>query len=122
MSVFGPGIPVLRVFDEALARRHYMDGLGFAVDWEHRFEPGMPLYAQVSRGDVRLHLSAHYGDGTPGSVVWIPVEDVRALYAELSDRFDVLGQRPGFEPDGPGGPGFAVGDPFGNHLRFAQPS
>src|SRR6185369_5345035 len=31
-----PPIPVLRSFDWALARRFYVDWLGFAVDWEHR--------------------------------------------------------------------------------------
>jgi len=40
---------VLRSFDEAKAREFYVDFLGFTVDWEHRFEPGMPLYMQVSR-------------------------------------------------------------------------
>ena len=120
LSAFGPAIPILRFFDEKLAYRHYLDGLGFALAWEHRFEPGMPLYAEVTRGDIRLHLSGHYGDGTPGTALWVPVADVRALYGELTARSDVLGQRPGFEEHGPGGPGFTIGDPFGNHLRFAQ--
>ncbi len=116
------GIPVLRIFDEELARRFYVDALGFTVDWEHRFEPELPLYMQVRRDDLVLHLSEHYGDGAPGGVVWIPVADARALYDELSAvPFDLLHQRPGFEPDGPGGPGFSIGDPFHNHLRFAQP-
>ena len=118
----GPAIPILRIFDEAVAYRHYLDGLGFVVDWEHRFEPGLPLYAQVSRGDIRLHLSGHYGDGTPGTALWVPVADVTALCAELRGRFDILNQRPGFEEHGPGGPGFTIGDPFGNQLRFAQPA
>ncbi len=116
------GIPVLRIFDEELARRFYVDALGFTVDWEHRFEPELPLYMQVRRDDLVLHLSEHYGDGAPGGVVWIPVADARALYDELSAvPFDLLHQRPGFEPDGPGGPGFSIGDPFHNQLRFAQP-
>ena len=114
-------MPILRIFSVAKAGEFYVDYLGFAVDWEHRFEPGMPLYAQVSRGGIRLHLSGHYGDGTPGTAVWIPVADVRGLYDEVRERFDILNQRPGFEEHGPGGPGFSIGDPFGNHLRFAQP-
>ena len=36
-------IPILRLFDEAVARAFYIDFLGFAVDWEHRFKPGLPL-------------------------------------------------------------------------------
>jgi hypothetical protein len=117
------GIPVLRSFDEALARRFYIEALGFTVDWEHRFEPELPLYMQVSRDDLVLHLSEHYGDGSPGGVVWIVVDDVRAWYDEIRKvPFELLHQRPGFEKDGPGGPGFSLGDPFHNQLRFAQPA
>ena len=42
-------IPLLRIFDVASARDFYLGFLGFGVDWEHRFEPGAPLYLQVSR-------------------------------------------------------------------------
>jgi hypothetical protein len=45
----GSPIQILRMFDEARAREFYMDFLGFAIDWEHRFAPGLPLYCQVSR-------------------------------------------------------------------------
>jgi glyoxalase superfamily protein len=52
---------ILRIFDEAKAK----------VDWEHRFEEGLPLYMQVSRDGSVLHLSEHRGDGTPGVAVRI---------------------------------------------------
>jgi catechol 2,3-dioxygenase-like lactoylglutathione lyase family enzyme len=120
--VSGPAIPILRIFDVPLAHRFYLEALGFSVDWEHRFEPEMPLYEQVSRDGILLHLSEHVGDGTPGSAVWIPVDDVRSLYEEFrAAPFEARKQNPGFHADGPGGPGFTVGDPFGNHLTFAQP-
>ena len=48
-------VPILRSFDEAKAREFYIDWLGFVVDWEHRFEPGLPLYMQVSRDGIALH-------------------------------------------------------------------
>ena len=57
----GKTTPILRIFDEAKAKEFYVDFLGFKVDWEHRFEPGLPLYLQVSRGDCVLHLSEHSG-------------------------------------------------------------
>jgi len=57
----GQTTPILRIFDEAKAKEFYVDFLGFKVDWEHRFEPGLPLYLQVSRGDCVLHLSEHSG-------------------------------------------------------------
>ena len=47
-------IPILRNFDEAKAREFYLGYLGFQVDWEHRFEPGMPLYMQTAPWNARL--------------------------------------------------------------------
>ena len=41
--------------------------LGFRVDWEHRFRRAAPLYMQVSRDGLVLHLSEHHGDACPGS-------------------------------------------------------
>jgi hypothetical protein len=45
-------ITILRIFPGVEASRFYLDFLGFAVDWEHRFGEGMPLYQQVSRDGV----------------------------------------------------------------------
>lgn len=69
-------IPILRIFDEAKAREFYIDWLGFAVDWEHRFEDNMPLYMQVSKADVLLHLSEHHGDACPGAKILIECNDI----------------------------------------------
>ncbi|MEV6274401.1 glyoxalase superfamily protein [Nocardia sp. NPDC051832] len=113
-------IPVLRMFDVAKAYEFYRDYLGFTVDWEHRFGDNFPLYAQVSRSAAKLHLSEHHGDGTPGSVVWIAVDDIHAFHAELAPK-DYRYAKPGCPEDGPGGPGFDLTDPFSNTLRFAQP-
>lgn len=117
----GSAVPVLRIYDEALAREFYLDYLGFDIEWEHRFERGMPLYARLRRGGTVLDVSEHHGDGTPGSVVWVPVRDARALHVELSARPHPR-LRPGIEHDAPGGPTIEVTDPFGNVLRFCQDS
>jgi catechol 2,3-dioxygenase-like lactoylglutathione lyase family enzyme len=98
----------------------YVDHLGFTLDWEHRFRPGMPVYAQVSRSSTVLHLSEHHGDGSPRAAVWIPVHDVYKLHEELLGRADAPLQ-PAVEPDAPGGPTMQIVDPDGNKLRFAQP-
>ncbi|OBI46096.1 bleomycin resistance protein [Mycobacterium kyorinense] len=115
----GPPVPLLRIFDVAGALEFYCDYLGFRRDWEHRFEPDLPAYIQVSRSDVVLHLTEHYGDGSPNTVLWIPVGDVDALHAELIGRRHGY-SRPGIENDAPGGPTMTVVDPFGNQLRFCQ--
>jgi catechol 2,3-dioxygenase-like lactoylglutathione lyase family enzyme len=62
------GVPVLRIFDVPRAREFYVDWLGCRVDFEHRFDTKSPLYMQVSRDELVLHLSEH---GTPGSTVYI---------------------------------------------------
>ena len=59
-------IPVLRIYDIAKAKEFYVDFLGFRIDWEHRFDENAPLYMQVSRSGMKLHLSEHYGDGGRG--------------------------------------------------------
>ena len=66
MPQFEQTIPILRIFDEAKSKEFYVDYLGFAIDWEHRFEPGLPLYMQVSRDGLVLHLAGHHGDCCPG--------------------------------------------------------
>jgi len=109
--------PILRIFDVAKAKAFYVDLLGFRIDWEHRFEPGYPLYMQVSRDGVRLHLSEHHGDGTPGSVVFVEITGLDAYHAELQAK----GSRAEIEP----GPNanmrvLNLWDPFGGRLRFAE--
>lgn len=109
--VFEHGIPVLRIFDVAKALEFYVDFLGFTLDWEHRYAPDLPLYAQVSRSGLVLHLSEHYGDGTPGSVVWVKTKNARALFAELRAKKAKFA-RPGDADEA------SLTDPFGNVLRF----
>lgn len=77
------GIPILRIFDETKAKEFYLDFLGFHMDWDHRFGPNMPLYMQVSRSGLQLHLSEHHGDASPGSTVFVWMQGIDALHAEL---------------------------------------
>ena len=86
----GQPTPILRIFDEAKAREFYLDFLGFAVVFEHRFGPGMPLYMGVRRDGCVLHLSEHHGDASPGAAMPWGTRDM------------------------------AVADPFGNRLTFTS--
>jgi len=115
---FGPCVPILRIFSVEKAMEFYLGFLGFALDWEHRFGDNFPLYAQVSRAGLKLHLSEHHGDGSPGSAVFLPMVGVDALHRELLDR-DYAYAKPGIETD-PWGRNFEVADPFGNRLRFTE--
>ena len=116
---FGSAVPVLRIFDLDRAREFYIHWLGFTIDWEHRFDDNAPLYLQVSRGNLVLHLSEHSGDGTPGTVVYITAKDVTGLHAELQTRpYRFL--NPGLGEGATGGPCLDLLDPFGNSLRIEE--
>lgn len=116
---FGRTIPILRMFDEAKAREFYLDFLGFTIDWEHRFEPGAPLYMQVSRDECILHLSEHHGDSTPGSAIRIDTSDIDAFHAELTSK-QYKYARPGINEMPWGTREVSVADPFGNKLTFTS--
>lgn len=112
-------VPVLRIFSVEKAREFYVGFLGFTVDWEHRFEDDAPLYMQVSRGAICLHLSEHHGDGTPGSVVFVDVTGLDGFHAEITGRgYRYL--RPGVEELPWGTREMQVIDPFGNRIRFSE--
>ena len=111
--------PILRIFDEAKALDLYVGFLSFTLDWEHRFEPGLPLYAQVSHAGLTLHLSGHHGDASPGSTVFVYMRGIRAFHAELIGR-NYANMRPGLESL-PWGLQVEVTDPFSNRIRFCEP-
>jgi catechol 2,3-dioxygenase-like lactoylglutathione lyase family enzyme len=113
----GKTTPILRIFDEAKAREFYVDFLGFKVDWEHHFEPGTPIYMQVSRDHCVLHLSEHHGDATPGAGLRIETPELDALHQELTaKRYKYA--RPGIEQMPWGTRDMSIKDPFGNRLTF----
>jgi len=114
---FGNTTPILRIFDEAKAKEFYLDFLGFVIDWEHRFEPGLPLYMQVSRGECVLHLSEHHGDCCPGASLRIETDDIDALHSELTSR-EYEHARPSIESTPWRTRELSVHDPFGNKLTF----
>ncbi|HKS20544.1 MAG TPA: glyoxalase superfamily protein [Bradyrhizobium sp.] len=116
---FNGVIPVLRIFDVAKADEFYIGFLGFSVDWDHRFDPKAPLYRQVSRGNLILHLSEHHGDACPGSQVRVVMLGVEAFHREISAK-DYGYMRPGIEKTPWGTLETVVTDPFGNRIRFCE--
>ena len=112
------GIPIIRIFSEAKAKEFYLDFLGFRLDWEHRFEADFPLYAQVTRSDLTLHLSEHHGDATPDSAVFIPVTDIAALQQELLAK-EYKYAKPSIETVD-WGRVMQIMYPYGNCLRFCK--
>ena len=112
-------VPILRSFDEGKAREFYVEFLGFSVDWEHRFEPELPLYMQVSRDGLVLHISEHHGDATPGSHIRVEIKGLREFHAELiAKRYK--NNRPGLERPEWGGLEVTVVDPCRNLITFTE--
>jgi len=120
MKIHAP-VPILRIFDEQAALRHYVQYLGFTVDWTHRFEDDLPLYMQVSRGDCVLHLSEHHGDCCPGARIRVRVDGLEELHRALAER-GYKHARPGIEDRPWGDRELTVSDPFGNRLTFYAPT
>ena len=114
----GHPITLLRIFDEAKAREFYIDYLGFKVDWEHRFESGLPLYMQITSGGCVLHLTEHHGDCSPGTAIRIATSDLSALHQQLLDK-QYGYARPAIR-DMPWGRDMSIADPFGNRLTFTD--
>lgn len=115
---FEQAIPIVRIFDVAKAHEFYLGFLGFAVDWEHRFHADAPLYTQISRAGLRLHLSEHAGDATPGGNMVVNIRGIRAFHAELLAR-NYRYMRPGLERRD-WGLEVTVIDPFNNRIRFIE--
>lgn len=79
-------VPILPIDDYNEAKAYYVDWLGFQVDWEFRFEPTFPVYMQISRDGLVLHLTEHKG-GNPGrAMCHMDVDDLDALVAEWKSR------------------------------------
>ena len=110
--------PIVRIFDVAKAHEFYLGYLGFSVDWEHRYGDNFPLYTQVSRENLVLHLSEHAGDATPGGNMVVYMKGIRELHKELAAK-DYRYMKPGLEHED-GRLTVEVIDPFSNHIRFME--
>ena len=77
-------IPQLRMRHADTTLPFYVQGLGFVVDWEHRFEPGFPLFAQLTRDGQTIFLTEHSGDCEVGGAVYFIVDDVDSLHRAFS--------------------------------------
>jgi catechol 2,3-dioxygenase-like lactoylglutathione lyase family enzyme len=104
-------IPVLRVSDAAAAAAWYQR-LGFAQEWEHRFEPGFPAFMSIARGAVRLFLSEHTGDARPDTLIYLRLRDLDAVAKEFGADAEQM----------PWGPEVQLRDPDGNRLRIGTPA
>ena len=112
-------IPALRMTDSRRSRAFYIDQLGFRVEWEHRFEPTLPLFMEISRDGMSLYLTEHRGDCQVGGLVHFVIADVDAWHREFQGR----GLRATEAPNNDlGFRNMTYTDPDGNQLRFMEPA
>jgi uncharacterized glyoxalase superfamily protein PhnB len=118
--MFKSATPVLRVSSAAVAEKFYCQQLGFQLQSTNRLSESQtdPCYLSVRRDEARLHLSSFSGDGAMGSVAFLLVEDVDALYAELMAKGVPIALTPTDQTWG--NRELYVKDADGNSLRFIQ--
>jgi uncharacterized glyoxalase superfamily protein PhnB len=111
-------IPQLRITNAERSLHYYVECLGFKVDWEHRFEPGFPLFAQLTRQGQTIFLTEHAGDCQLGGAVYFIVPDA----ATCLSAFEQRGAVPinSLTNTAWGTCEFLLSDPDGNRLRFAS--
>jgi catechol 2,3-dioxygenase-like lactoylglutathione lyase family enzyme len=104
--------PVLRAHD-AHASAQWYARLGFEIEFEHRFEPGLPLFVGLRAGDCELFVSEHLGDAPENGLVYVHVDDVDAIAADFGvDAEDMpWGMRE-----------VELADPAGNRIRIGSAS
>ncbi|MCB1095973.1 MAG: VOC family protein [Verrucomicrobiae bacterium] len=101
-------VPILHVKDAHATAKWYAR-LGFEVEGEHQFAPGLPYYLFLRRGNNHLHLSEHKGDARPDTLVYFYVDDVDAVATEFGMK--VKDQPWGCRE-------IWINDPDGNRLRI----
>ncbi len=113
-------IPLLHVSSSAEAEEFYCDRLGFRRRSAYRPDEGKPdpCFLALSRDGVWLHVSSFSGDGVPGGVVGLIVDDVDALHAELRSRNVAIDLEPTDQTWG--NREMYVRDADGNSIRFIR--
>ena len=109
-------VPVFGIASYADAKAHYVDWLGFTIDWEWREAAGRPVIMAISRDHAAFMLN-EYDEPAP-STVTLKVDDLASLAGEWNSR------RPGsvevaIEPPYEF-PAVLIRDSCGNALHFQQ--
>ena len=102
-------VPILHAKDAHKTAKWYAR-LGFKIEGEHQFAPGMPYYLFLGREGIHLHLSEHKGDAKIGTLMYFYIHDVDSIAAEFGVK--VIDQ--------PWCREVQLTDPDGNRLRIGE--
>jgi catechol 2,3-dioxygenase-like lactoylglutathione lyase family enzyme len=109
-------MPTLRITEYLRSKAFYVDGLGFQIDWEHRFKPDLPVFMQVSRDGLAFFLTEHTGDCPVGGLIHIYVSNVDVWFAEFRSRGVPVKEAPNESLQGLRS--MTIVDPDGNKLMI----
>ncbi|NBC56783.1 MAG: VOC family protein [Bacteroidetes bacterium] len=112
------GIPTFRILNYHKAKRFYIQDLGFKIDWEHRFGAKEPVYMQISKNELTLHLSENPRFKT-GTIVFVACKGLIALHEELIENSRKT-QIPAPKKTPWQTLQMEITDSFGNILRFNE--
>ena len=112
------GIPTFRILNYDEAVEFYIDLLGFTIDWEHRFGYSEPVYMQISRNGLTLHLSENKRFQTE-VIIFVDTRGIEEFYNELTEK-TTTGSVPVIHKTGWQTLQLEIEDPFGNLLRFNE--
>jgi len=118
--MFKSAIPGLHVSSAAEAEEFYCARLGFRQEFAYRIDEakGDPCYMGLTREGVKLHVSSFSGDGVSGGVVFLLVDNVDALHAELVAKGVPITLAP--TDQSWGNREMYVKDADGNSIRFVR--
>ena len=116
-------IPIFRIFDYDRAIEHYIGWMEFKIDWQKYLDENSPVYMQISKGDLVLHLSGHSGDCSPGARIYIENYPGLGEYHKLLIAKNYKYNRPGIGESYwvKGVTEMETIDPFGNKITFTEP-
>jgi uncharacterized glyoxalase superfamily protein PhnB len=121
MAMLTRAIPVLHVASSAAATKFYCGALGFRQDFAYRpTTDADPCYMGLSRDSAELHLSSFAGDGVPGGLVYLLVDEVDVLHQELLRTGVQVDMAP--TDQSWGNREMYVRDADGNKIAFVQPN
>jgi uncharacterized glyoxalase superfamily protein PhnB len=112
-------IPTFRITDYKEAIEFYTVFLGFSIDWEHRFAPADPVYMQISRDGLVLHLSENVRFPA-GSIVFVQTTRIEAFHMQFKNMQQAKYAVPELQQTAWGTQQIEITDPFNNLLRFNQ--
>jgi hypothetical protein len=111
-------IPTFGVSDYQTAIDFYIGLLGFNIDWEHRFGQTDPVYMQISKNGLTLHLSENKRFEKK-VIVFVETKKLIEFHKELQDKVPT-NKLPEILQTNWQTLQLEITDPFGNLLRFNE--